>query len=70
MNNNADDEIQVMIKRTLTNGGNMTLDAIVELVITLKAESIGRSDDYETGQDDAYNAVLNKIKLFKEILNK
>ena len=70
MNNSADDEIQVMIKRTLTNGGNMTLDAIVELVITLKAESIGRSDDYEIGQDDAYNAVLNKIKLFKEILNK
>ena len=63
------DNIDAMIQETVTKVSNETIDAIMQMVVSTKADHCDRADEYEVGADDACNDIIRKLHIFKLKLN-
>lgn len=61
--------MDALIRETLNRTANTTLDAVLDIVASLKPEYMARSNDVEAAQDDVVNEVLRRIHIFKMKMN-
>jgi len=54
--------IQLSLEQSYSAGQKTEQERIIKLIVDLREESAGRSDDYEAGEDDALSAILRAIK--------
>ena len=61
--------MDALIKETLNRTANTTLDAVLDIVVSLKPEYMARSTEVEAAQDDVVNEVLRRLHIFKIKMN-
>jgi hypothetical protein len=54
--------IQLSLEQSYAAGQKTEQERIIKLIVDLREESAGRSDDYEVGQDDALSAIIRAIR--------
>jgi len=54
--------IQLSLEQSYSAGQKTEQERLIKLIVDLREESAGRSDDYEAGEDDALSAILRAIK--------
>jgi hypothetical protein len=63
------DESQQMIADSLNRTSNLTLDAVMSLVVGLKQEVADRATPEQVAADEAYASVIRTIHVFQMTLN-
>jgi riboflavin biosynthesis pyrimidine reductase len=61
--------IDEQLKRALTNASLQTVDAVLSIISTVKADNADRKNDYQVGADDALGEVIGRLHIFKLKLN-
>jgi hypothetical protein len=61
--------IDSLIKQTLSNTSNTTIDAAVNIVVSLKPKYMDRKDDAMAAADDVLNEVISLLYIFKTKMN-
>ena len=61
--------IDEQLRQALTNSSLNTIDAVLNLIATVKLENADRKNDFEVGADNALNEVIAKLHIFKLKLN-
>lgn len=54
--------IQLSLEQSYAAGQKTEQERIIKLIVDLREESAGRSDDYEVGQDDALSSIIRAIR--------
>lgn len=61
--------MDALIRETLNKTSNTTIDAAINIVVSLKPEYIARSTDLEIGADEALNEIIRLLHIFKLKMN-